>query len=118
MGLNVLGPRKTRSVARATGLEVIHAVVQSHGDAGRAAWFTTADHVHGVLDRHTGEWKLGERQPDDPEQWTCRQSSCHALFGPDGELVYAAEPDPLCPHGFPPEFCGNCHEEDPPRGPD
>lgn len=22
------------------------------------------------------------------------------------------EPDPLCPHGIPLEFCGNCHEEE------
>lgn len=22
-----------------------------------------------------------------------------------------APDDGLCPHGFPPEFCGNCHEE-------
>lgn len=94
MGLNVLGPRKTRAVARATGLDVVHAVVQSHGDAGRAVWFTTRDHQHGVLDRHTGEWQTVIRQPADPQQWACRQSSCHALFGPDGELAYVAEPDP------------------------
>jgi hypothetical protein len=24
----------------------------------------------------------------------------------------AGDDDALCPHGFPPEFCGNCHEED------
>lgn len=31
---------------------------------------------------------------------------------PDGTRVeIELEQDELCPHGYPPEFCGNCHEE-------
>ena len=30
----------------------------------------------------------------------------------DAELKRLAHDDGLCPHGWPPEFCGNCHEED------
>ena len=80
MGTNVLGPRKTRGVARVTGLEIVHAVVWSHNDSGRHAHFTTADHRHGMLHRPTGVWEVGDPQPDDPELWTCHQASCYRLF--------------------------------------
>lgn len=81
MGVNVLGPRKTRAVARFTGLEIVHAVVWSHHDSGRDAHFTTADHRHGVLDRKTGTWEVSDPQPQDEADWDCRQDSCRYLFG-------------------------------------
>lgn len=73
MGLNVLGSRRVRAVARATGLPVVWASVYSHRASGRYAYFTTAEHQHGELDRRTGDWWL-----DEPP---CRMSSCKSLFG-------------------------------------
>lgn len=82
MGANVLGPRKTRAIARITELDIVHAVVWSHNESGRSVHFTTSDHRHGVLDRLSGDWCVDdEPQPSDPAGWTCRQSSCHRLFG-------------------------------------
>jgi hypothetical protein len=72
MGVNVLGPRKTRAVARVTGLPVIRAMVWSHDESGRMAYFTTADHQHGYFDRRTGEWEL------DPDAH--HVSYCQTLF--------------------------------------
>lgn len=72
MGVNVLNPRKTRGIARITGLPVIRALVWSHHDSGRTAYFTTADHQHGYIDRRTGEWEL-DADAD-------HVSSCEALF--------------------------------------
>ena len=83
MGANVLGPRKTRAVARAVGAQIVHAAVWSHNESGRYAFFTTPDHRHGWLDRQTGESDIEDPQPTQPAQWTCRFSSCHRLFGGD-----------------------------------
>lgn len=80
MGANLLGARKTRALARTVGADIVHAAVWSHHDSGRVAFFTTADHRHGHLDRLTGEWDIDDPQPADPGEWDCRFSSCHRLF--------------------------------------
>lgn len=42
------------------------------------------------------------------QDWTARYVA--HLAGPPGE----PGGDALCPHGVPPEYCGNCHEEEQP----
>ncbi len=79
----MLGSRKVRGVARVTGLPVVWASVYSHHESGRLAYFTTADHQHGELDRLTGDWCL-EEQP------SCR-SSCRMLFAEPGDIAARAE---------------------------
>ena len=75
MGAQLLGERKTRRVAAATGLDVVR--VWAHGGQ-HVQFFATRGHEHGWYDPGTGAWGWEENLtahyescPPDPEpSWT------------------------------------------------
>ena len=71
MGAQVLGPVKTRRIARATGLDITRA--WSHG--GYVMGFVTPDHRHGWYDLKTGDHGF-----DDPAE-VIHYTSCAENFG-------------------------------------
>jgi hypothetical protein len=71
VGRQALGAKWLRRIARATGLEIVHA----SGNGGYVHEFTTADHEHGRFDIKTGEWWMYDPCP--------LFSSCLRLFGGD-----------------------------------
>jgi hypothetical protein len=72
-----LSPRKTRRIARATGLDVLRA----WGAGGYVFAFVTADHRHGQYDSKTGTWCWDEdteplwagHQPTATHYYSCRE---------------------------------------------
>lgn len=65
MGVNALGARKVRALARMTGLDVVRASVWSHSESGRWAHLRTADGRCWWLDRKTSQWERhGSCGPD------------------------------------------------------
>lgn len=69
MGTQVLGAKKTRKIARITGLDIARA--WTHGVHFMFA-FVTDDHEHGWVDIRTGEWGIN----DDPVHYT----SCDEMW--------------------------------------
>jgi hypothetical protein len=70
MGLQSLGPRKVRRLARITGLDIVHAVA----GGGYTYGFVTSDHRHGWYEMKTGEWALED--PGDDADPYAHWSSC------------------------------------------
>ena len=86
MSAQRLSERKTRKVARITGLPVIRA--WAHG--GYAYDFVTAGHLHGWYDLKTGEWRIQTG------------GGLHYDTCPGGSAERRSEPDALFPDGVPP----------------
>ena len=87
MGAQRLSERKTRRIARATGLPVIRA--WSHG--GYVFDFVTAGHLHGWYDLKTGGWGIE----------TTVSSHYDTCPRPAGWTGWTGE-DPMFPDGVPP----------------
>lgn len=66
MSAQRLSARSVRRIARATGLDVLHA--WSHG--GYVMAFVTRDHRHGYFDKKTGDWEF---DPDARCYTSCRE---------------------------------------------
>jgi hypothetical protein len=84
MGAQRLSARKTRRIARATGLPVIRA--WSHG--GYVHDFVTQGHLHGWYSLKTGEWGI-------EAQVRTHYNTCSPAFATAGD-------DVMFPDGVPP----------------
>ena len=91
MGVNILGEKKLRALRRETGdSTIVRALTYSHHQSGRWIQFVTADHVHGLYDKNTGDYDYYEGLGDHTEHcW----SSCEAFrsFGGDYAAWQASE---------------------------
>jgi hypothetical protein len=78
MSVNVLGARKTRQLARLTGLDLDRAVLYSHGDTRQVEGRVVAPDghcIHFAINRKTGEWS----KLHNPLHWTsCPEWGHHA----------------------------------------
>jgi len=86
MGLQPLNGKSKRSIAQATGLDIIWASV---GPGGRYVGFTTDDHDHGWYDKQTGEFAIECPGPNHDGHFDCCGTSCRVLFGPRGKDIRA-----------------------------